>query len=154
MFNALAIILHLLAINIWVGGMFFIIVVLGRVVATFDIPEQHAFWQRLLQRFFIWVWIAVVGLLGTGIGMILYRFGGLVSSPLYVRLMASFGIAMALVYFVIYFVYYRRFQRELRAGHQQMVRQQLRIIRRLGIVNMVLGFCVLVVIGGGSVLFR
>jgi uncharacterized membrane protein len=152
MLNAFAIILHLVAINIWVGGMFFIIVVLGKVVSTFDIPNQHAFWQHLLKRFFFWVWLAVFGLLGSGIGMIVYRFGDLISSPLYVLLMATCGILMVLVFFIIYFVNYRRFLLELHAGNIEGSRHQLRIIRRLGIVNMVLGLCVMIVIGGGPFL--
>lgn len=149
MLNALAIILHLIAINIWVGGMFFIIMVLGKVVATLEIPEQHTFWLYVLKRFFFWVWLAVIVLLGSGIGMIFYKFGGPASSPVYVLVMASFGIMMAAVFFVIYFVFYRNFQRELRAGNLQAVRHQLRIIRWLGIVNMLLGLCVVIVIGGG-----
>lgn len=150
--NALAIILHLIAINIWVGGMFFIIVVLGKVVSTLEIPEQHTFWLHILERFFIWVWLAVIVLLGSGIGMIFYRYGGPTASPVYVLVMAGFGITMATIFFIIYFLFYRRFQRELRAGNKEGVRQQLRIIRRLSIVNMVLGLCVVIVIGGGPFL--
>ena len=153
MINALAIILHLIAINIWVGGMFFIIVVLGKVVATLEIPDQHDFWLQILKRFFVWVWLAVIVLLGTGIGMIYYRFGGLAASPLYILIMAAFGISMALVFLVIYFVCFQRFQRDLLAGNPKAARQQLRLMRRLGIVNMVLGICVVVVIGGGPYLF-
>lgn len=152
MLNAVAIILHLIAINIWVGGMFFIIVVLGKVVSTFDIPNQHAFWEHLLKRFFLWVWLAVFGLLGSGAVMIIHRFGGLTGSPLYVRVMATFGILMTLVFFTIYFVNYRRFLRELHAGNIEASRHQLRLIRQLGIVNMVLGLCVVIVIGGGPFL--
>ena len=153
MINALAFILHLIAINIWVGGMFFIIVVLGKVVATLEIPDQHDFWLQILKRFFVWVWLAVIVLLGTGIGMIYYRFGGLAASPLYILIMAAFGISMALVFLVIYFVCFQRFQRDLQAGNPNAARQQLRLMRRLGIVNMVLGICVVVVIGGGPYLF-
>jgi uncharacterized membrane protein len=149
MFNALAIILHLVAINIWVGGMFFIIIVLGKVVATLDIPGQHVFWKHLLQRFFFWVWLAVVALLGSGIAMIVYRFGGILNAPPYILVMASFGLMMAMVYFLIYFVFYQRFQHDMQNGDSESCRRQLKIIRRLGIVNMVLGFCVVVVIGGG-----
>lgn len=149
MLNAIAIILHLIAINIWVGGMFFIIMVLGKVVSTLEIPEQHTFWLQLLKRFFIWVWLAVIALIGSGMGLIFYKFGGPASSPIYVLIMASFGIMMASLFFIIYFVFYRNFQRELRAGNLKGVRHQLRIIRRLGIVNMLLGLCVVIVIGGG-----
>lgn len=153
MLNAVAIIAHLVAINIWVGGMFFIIMVLGKVVATLELPEQQVIWQRVLRRFFFWVWLAVIALLSTGIGMIFYRFGGLFSTPPYILLMACFGISMVTIFVVIYFIYYRRFQRELVQGDIAAGRNQLRIIRRLGIVNMILGFCVVVTIGGGPYLF-
>lgn len=152
MLNALAIIFHLVAINIWVGGMFFIIIVLGKVVSTLEVPAQHAFWQHILKRFFFWVWIAVIGLLGTGLGMIFYRFGGVINTPWYIFVMACLGVSMAIIFMVIYFVFYRNFEREFNTGNIEGSRNQLRMIRRLGIVNMVLGFCVVVVIGGSPYL--
>jgi len=153
MFNALAIILHLVAINIWVGGMFFIIVVLGRVVSTLDVPEQHRFWQKLLRRFFAWVWAAVMVLLGTGSAMILYRFNGLGQAPLYVLVMAGLGLLMVTVFLAIYFVFYQRFKQAMQQQDSESSRQQLKIIRWLGIVNMILGLCVVVAIGGGPYWF-
>lgn len=152
MLNAIAIIFHLVAINIWVGGMFFIIMVLGKVVSTLEVSEQQAFWQHILKRFFFWIWLAVIGLLATGIGMIFYRFGSPADTPWYVFLMACLGISMVVIFMVIYFVFYRNFQRELKAGNIDSSLYQLRIIRRLGIVNMVLGFCVVIVIGGSPYL--
>lgn len=152
MLNALAIIFHLVAINIWVGGMFFIIIVLGKVVSTLEEPAQQLFWQDTLKRFFFWVWLAVIGLLGTGIGMIFYRFGGIPYTPWYVLVMASLGIAMAMVFIIIYFIFYKNFIREFNTGNIEGSRRQLRIIRGLGIINMVLGFCVVVVIGGSPYL--
>lgn len=152
MLNIIAIIFHLIAINIWVGGMFFIIMVLGKVVATLEISEQQVFWQGILKRFFIWVWLAVVGLLGTGISMIFYRFGDPGNAPLYVILMACFGISMVAIFFVVYFIYYRNFQDALAQENIEVCRQQLRIIRRLGIVNMILGFSIVFVIGSGPYL--
>jgi len=152
MLNAVAIIFHLIAINIWVGGMFFIIIILGKVVSTLEEPVQQVFWQDTLKRFFFWVWLAVIGLLATGISMIFYRFGGIDYSPWYVLVMASLGISMVAVFLVIYFIYYRNFEREFNAGNIEGSRRQLRIIRGLGILNMVLGFCVVVVIGGSPYL--
>lgn len=152
MLNALATIFHLIAINIWVGGMFFIIMVLGKVVSTLEEPEKQTFWQSVLERFFFWVWLAVLGILATGILMIFYRFGGLANAPLYILVMASFGISMVMVFVIIYFVFYQNFLRALKAGNVKETRHQLLIIRRLGIVNMMLGFCVVIVIGGGPYL--
>ena len=152
MLNALAIIFHLVAINIWVGGMFFIIVVLGKVVSTLEVTAQQEFWQHTLKRFFFWVWLAVIGLLGSGIGMIFYRFGDLAITPWYIIVMACLGISMAVIFMVIYFIFYKNFKREFNAGNIEGSSDQLRMIRRLGIVNMVLGFCVVVVIGGSPYL--
>ncbi len=70
MLDALAIILHLMAINVWVGGMFFVVVVLGKVMTSVHEPEQQALWCKIMSRFFFWVWLAVITLLCTGIGMI------------------------------------------------------------------------------------
>jgi uncharacterized membrane protein len=152
MLNALAIIFHLIAINIWVGGMFIIIIVLAKVVSTLEKSAQQVFWQGTLRRFFFWVWLAVIGLLGTGFGMIFYRFGGIEYTPWYVLVMAGLGISMAIVFMVIYFIFYKNFEREFNMGNIEGSRRQLRIIRGLGIVNMVLGFCVMVVIGGSPYL--
>jgi uncharacterized membrane protein len=149
MFNILAIILHLLAINIWVGGMFFIIMVLSKVIATLEVPEQHYLWAKILKRFFFWVWIAVFSLLGSGIGMILYRFGGFANIPLYILVMAALGLLMVVVFFLIYFLFYQRFKRHMYNGDVKRSREQLRKIRYLGIINMAIGLCVVVVIGGG-----
>ena len=153
MLNAIAIIVDLAAINVWVGGMFFIIMVPGKVVATLEIPEQYSFWQHVLKRFFFWVWMAVIFLLTSGVGMILYRYGGLAMAPVHVQAMATLGILMAVVFFIIYFVFYQKFQRDLNSGNMEGSRHQLRVIRYLGIINMVLGFCVVIVIGGGPFLF-
>lgn len=152
MLNALAIILHLVAINIWVGGMFFVIMVLSPVVKTKEPAEQHRFWQKTLPRFFTWVWVALLVLLASGITMGVYRFNGLGNAPLYVMLMAILGVCMVTVFLLIYFVFYRRFKQAMQHNQADTARQQLRIIRLLGIVNMILGFCVVVVIGSGSYL--
>ena len=147
MLNNIAIIIHLIVINIWVGGMFFIIIVLGKVVATLDVSEQHVFWLKVYKRFFFWLWIAVIGLLASGSGMIFYRFGSMANTPWYIIAMAGLGISMMVIFMAIYFVFYKKFTREFNAGNIEASGHQLRIIRRLGIVNMLLGFCVVVVIG-------
>jgi uncharacterized membrane protein len=152
MFNALAIILHLVAINVWVGGMFFMVIVLGKVMASLEVPEQHELWKKILARFFFWVWLAMIALLSTGIGMIVYRFGGLAHAPTYILIMASLGLLMATLFVIIYFVFYQRFKNATQQGDLRGSRQSLRMIRCLGIVNIIIGFCVMMVIGGGPLL--
>ena len=62
--------LHLLAALIWVGGMFFAWMVLRPATATLQAPERLTLWLEVFRRFFVWVWIAVVALPITGVGML------------------------------------------------------------------------------------
>jgi len=152
MFNALAIILHLVAINIWVGGMFFMVIVLGKVMASVHEPEQQALWNKILARFFFWVWLAVITLLSTGIGMIAYRYGSVEGTPAYILIMAGLGLLMALIFFVIFFVFYQHFKQAIQRDDIPATHHALRMIRRLGIANIIIGLCVVAVIGGGRYL--
>ena len=85
--------------------------------------------------------------------MILYCYGSPAMTPVHVQVMATLGILMAVVFFIIYFVFYQNFQRDLNNGNMEGSRHQLRVIRYSGTINMVLGFCVVIVIGGGPFLF-
>jgi uncharacterized membrane protein len=152
MFNTLAIILHLVAINVWVGGMFFVVIVLGKVMESVHEPEQQALWSRILARFFFWVWLALITLLITGSGMIAYRYGGVAGTPTYILIMAGLGLLMAGIFFAIYFVYYQRFKQAIQRNDIPATHYALRMIRRLGIANIVIGLCVVIVIGSGRFL--
>ena len=149
MFNAIAIILHLLAINVWVGGMFFLIVVLGRAITTLEQPQQLALWVTILKYFFFWVWLAVLTLLGSGISMLVYRFHDFINAPIYVLVMACLGVLMILVFLLMYFMIYPKFKQACHNHAMDTALVQLRVLRILGFVNMLLGLCVVVVIGGG-----
>jgi len=64
---ALAFTLHLLAVVIWVGGMFFAYMALRPVAGTLlEPPVRQALWAGVFKRFFPWVWASIVVLLGTG----------------------------------------------------------------------------------------
>src|SRR6516165_4765876 len=54
---------HIVAAVIWVGGMFFALVVLRASTGPLDPPTRLALWQRVFGRFFPWVWGAVAVLL-------------------------------------------------------------------------------------------
>ena len=58
--------LHTLAAVLWVGGMFFALVVLRPAADGLDGPERLRLWRRVFARFFPWVWVAVATLLVTG----------------------------------------------------------------------------------------
>ena len=62
--------LHVLAATVWVGGMFFAWMVLRpAAVAMLQAPERLRLWTDVFRRFFVWVWVAVLVLPISGIGM-------------------------------------------------------------------------------------
>lgn len=82
--------LHVLAATVWVGGMFFAWMVLRpAAVAMLQAPERLRLWTDVFRRFFVWVWVAVLVLPISGIGMWHMRFGALESAPRYVHIMAG-----------------------------------------------------------------
>jgi uncharacterized membrane protein len=149
MFNAVAIILHLIAINVWIGGMFFLVMVLGRAISTLEQVQQLTVWAAVLKYFFFWVWLAVLILLSTGIAMLVYRFHEFMNAPTYVLVMACLGVLMMLIFSLMYFVFYQKFKHAIQEQAVEIARANLRVIRTLGFVNMTLGLCVVIAIGGG-----
>ena len=58
---SIAIGLHILAAVIWIGGMFFAYMVLRPVAASqLEPPARLTLWAACFDRFFVWVWLAVV----------------------------------------------------------------------------------------------
>ena len=149
MLNALSIILHLLAINVWVGGTFFTVVILPHAAASLEPAERHPFMRIVFKRFFFWVWLAMMILISTGGWMIYSVFGGIVNAPLYVVLMASITLLMVCVFLLIYFGSYRLYMQSLKQENLSNSERHLDYISLLSKINMALGICVVLVIGGG-----
>lgn len=149
----LAITLHLLAVVVWVGGMFFAYMALRPVAATVLEPrERFTLWSQTFARFFPWVWAAVVLLPATGYWMVLYVFGGFGSLALYIHLMQAIGIVMILVFLHVYFAPYPRLKRAVAAGDMTAAAKQLAMIRKLIGLNLILGLTVTVIAGSGRYL--
>src|ERR1043165_9283453 len=102
---------HVIAAVIWVGGMFFAYMVLRPPAGPLEAPIRLSLWQRVLSRFFLWVWASIVVLLVSGYAMLFLRFGGFQTVPLYVNVMQLTGIAMMLLFLHLYFAPWRRFSR-------------------------------------------
>ncbi len=149
----LAITLHLLAVVVWVGGMFFAYVALRPVAATLLEPrERFTLWSQTFARFFPWVWAAVVLLPVTGYWMVLYVFGGFGSLAPYIHLMQGLGIAMILIFLHVYFAPYQRLRRAVVAGDLPQAGKQLALIRKLIGLNLMLGLAVTAIAGSGRYL--
>jgi uncharacterized membrane protein len=152
MFDALALILHLVAINVWVGGTFFAIVILGRAIRNVDNAQQLLLWRLVFKRFFTWAWIAVIIILSSGTWMVHSVYGGFGRIPIYVMLMGILALLMITVFVFIYFGPYRQFKQLVTMNSIDSCLQKLTIIRFAGIINMVLGLCIVVIIGSGPYL--
>jgi len=87
--------LHVLAALVWVGGMFFAWMILRpAAVAALDAPARLKLWAEVFRRFFVWVWVAVLVLPVTGIGMLQLSFNGVAGAPRYVQVMMGLYVAM------------------------------------------------------------
>ena len=66
--TAVALALHILGAVVWVGGMFAIYVCLRPALGTLEPPERLRLMRGTFQKFFPWVWLAILLLLPAAIG--------------------------------------------------------------------------------------
>ncbi len=93
--HALIYVLHLLCALIWVGGMFFAWMILRpAAVSTLQPPARLGLWNDVLPRFFRWVWLAVIVLPITGVGILHLRQQGIETAPHYVQVMMGLYLVM------------------------------------------------------------
>jgi len=146
--------LHVLFAVAWVGGMFFMLVVLRPAILglnpELEPPRRLAVFAAVLRRFFIVVWHAVVIVLVSGYWMMLRGFGGMGAAPGYVHLMHLLGLVMAVLFIFMYFRYYRGFKAEQAAGNAPAAAALLENIRRVVLINLLLGVATIVVASAGS----
>lgn len=147
---SLLIAVHGLIAMIWVGGMFFAYVVLRPAAQTIEAPLRLRLWAQTFERFFPWVWAAVILLPATGYVLITTRLGGFAHLPLAINVMQGLGIVMILLYLHVFFAPYRRLRTGVEAGDFVKAGQALRQIRQLIGVNMVLGLITVFVALAGA----
>src|SRR5262245_19315778 len=73
---ALAFELHIPVAVVWVGGTFAIYVCLRPALVTLEPPQRLRLMRVTFQKFFPWVWTAVLLLLASGYSMVFIVFGG------------------------------------------------------------------------------
>ena len=74
--TALALALHILGAVVWVGGMFAAYMCLRPAAGPLDPPVRLKLWSAFFQKFFPFVWIAILLLLASGYWMLFTTFGG------------------------------------------------------------------------------
>ena len=146
---ALLIALHVLAVVVWVGGMFFAYMVLRQSAGPLEPEARLTLWHRVFHRFFPWVWASIVILLASGYGMIFLYFGGFAGAALYIHVMQAIGIVMMMLFLHLFFVPWRRFSVAVEGRHFPEAAKQLGQIRRVVAANLVLGLLTIIVGASG-----
>ena len=136
---SVALSLHVLPAIIWVGGMFFAHMVLRPSVAELGPADLVPLWGRVLNRFFIWVWLAIFLLLLSGYWMIFSVHGGFSTLPVYLHLMHGIGWVMIVLFLHLWFAPYRRFKQRLGEGNYENAAGNLNQIRLIVTINLALG---------------
>ena len=131
--------IHLLAVLIWVGGMFFAYLVLRpSAVEVLEPSQRLRLWDVVFHRFFIWVWGAVATLLVSGLYMI-YLYGGIVHVARHIHIMLAMGLAMMVIYGYVFFACYVPFSLHVAKQRWAEAGEMLARIRKLIAVNLTLG---------------
>ena len=143
----IALIVHILSAVVWVGGMFFALIVLRPATAVLEPGARLDLWLRVFERFFVWVFAAIALLLASGYAMIFGVYAGFRGIGLHVHIMQALGIVMMLLFFHLYFAPWRRFRTALIRQDQAAATGQLAQIRLIVTINLLLG---LVTVAVGS----
>ena len=144
-----ALVLHSLSAAVWVGGMFFALLVLRPATGALDPGPRFELWSRVLDRFFGWVIVAIVLLLASGYGMIFGVFSGFRGAGLHVHIMQGLGIVMMLAFFHVYFAPWRRYRAAVAGRDFPQAARQLTQIRWIVTANLVLGLITVAVGSSG-----
>lgn len=149
----IAVLLHVIAVVIWVGGMFFAHQCLRPVAASqLDPPLRLPLWVGVFGRFFPWVWVAIAVILVSGFWMIFAVLGGFKGIALYVHAMLGLGLLMMAIFMHVYFAPYQRLKRAVNAQDWPAGGKALGQIRMLVGVNTVIGLLTIAVGAGGRYL--
>lgn len=143
---ALAYSLHVLAALVWVGGMFFAWMILRpAAMAALEGPARLKLWVQVFQRFFVWVWVAVVLLPISGVGMIQLRFSGFETAPRYVQVMMGLYIVMVALFIRIQSLQLPDLRRAVEAQDWAAGAAALGRIRRLVGINLLIGLALVAI---------
>ena len=150
---ALAYTLHVLAALIWVGGMFFAWMILRPAAMTaLEGPQRLKLWVQVFQRFFVWVWVAVVILPISGVGLLQIRFNGFETAPRYVQIMMGLYIVMVALFIRIQSLQLPELRKAVEAQDWAAGASALGRIRRVVGCNLIVGL-VLVAIAAARPMF-
>jgi len=149
---ALLLMLHIMGVVIWVGGMFFAYVCLRPALVELpDPPERLRVWRAVFARFFVWVWWAVALIAASGLIMFIQH--GFARSPLSWHLMMASGLVMMLIFAFVAKFLYPALDRAVDTADWKTAGLVLTRIRQMVGANLILGFLTIAVATSGNFLF-
>lgn len=148
---SIALALHVLAVTVWVGGMFFAYMILRPVAASqLQPPQRLPLWQGVFSRFFPWVWVAIALILASGYWMLFGPYGGMKNAPTFIHIMHALGLVMMAIFLHVFFAPYKRLTRYVQQSNWQEAGKALNQIRFLVGLNLMLGLITIVVGAAGK----
>jgi uncharacterized membrane protein len=149
MTRALLLCVHLLAAAAWVGGMAAIyFAVRPAAAATLPPPQRLPFMAAAIGRFLDLVAVAIAALLASALALIAHA-GGWSALHWSARTMAVIGVAMIAIYGHLRLAPYRRLARAVGESQWPPAAAALDLVRRLVLLNLVLGTLVFVIAVAG-----
>jgi uncharacterized membrane protein len=141
--RGLLVLVHLLAVILWLGGMFFAYFCLRPAAATvLQPPQRLPLWAAVFSRFLPMVAAAVIMILVTGFSMMVQT--GFRNAPPGWHVMQALGIAMAAIFAWIFFLLFPRLRRHCAASSWPEAARTLNAMRHLVAVNLALGVATVV----------
>jgi len=144
-----ALTLHILGAVVWVGGMFAAYLCLRPAAGALEGPQRLLLWRNFFAKFFIWVWVSILLLLGSGYWMMATTFGGFKGAPLYINLMQGLGIVMVLLFVWLFHGPWLKFKRAVDAKDWPAAAGHIGLIAKIIQINLPLGLIVVVIGGTG-----
>ena len=147
--TAVALALHIFGAVVWVGGMFAIYVCLRPALGTLKPPQRLRLMRVTFEKFFPWVWLAILLLLASGYWMLFTTFGGFAAASPYIHLMQMIGWLMIALFVWLFHGPWLAYKRALDAADWPAAAASLNRIRQIIAVNLPLGLLVVIIGASG-----
>jgi uncharacterized membrane protein len=133
---SLVLALHLVCVVIWVGGMFFALLVLRPSLSAVEPAQRVAIHSQAFRRFFLIIWHVMPLALISGYAMLFGVYGGFAGANWSIHTMQGLGLVMVAVFLAVFFGPWPRFRAAVGPARAADAADT---IRRLILVNVVLG---------------
>lgn len=136
--HSIALMFHILAAVIWVGGLFFCYALLRPALGTIDEQQRLTIWAKTLKKFFPWVWLCIVVFLATGFYMI-SLLGGFSAIGMHIYVMGGLAIIMIVIFKFVYAAPFQHLCRGVEEKKWEVAAFALGTIKTLVAINLLLG---------------